>query len=324
MSLPVLEKTWQYNVNILSAVTGTDEGDVDSMILQIKNALLGFGLFPWQVVGSSNSLIFNMAGTDLLLTEGDIVHDFAAPHSWIVLKQPQISANASICIDLDHPTVNKLSLIFSPAAGFTGGSISARPTATDEKVMILRDFWIGTWPGTFGFPLRAHVWQSIDGQCTRLITAHSNAVKGFWLIDKPANPVSGWTNPAICAATPDLGAGLTLKYTNWFNTNPGMVRAEGPIGDMTLRLTSESQLTFPYPTVPQILIELTGEVGLTQIGVFHNVTVGQRGRHGRIFDMWCTSGIPITGDSFNGLGSHQFMIFDNFVLPWNGTNIVNG
>lgn len=325
MLLPVLEKTWQYNVNILSDVTGTDKGDMDSMVLAIKNGLKGFALFPWAVVGSSNSLAFNMAGTDLWTASADIVRDSAgAPHSWIVLKQPAISASASICIDFDHTDVGRASVIFSPAAGFTGGSTSTRPTATDEKLLMVRKFWFGTWPGTSGFPFRAHLWHSTDGQCTRVVTATSNVVRGFWLIDKPANAVAGWTNPAIGIAVGDQFSDPVGKYTNWFNVTPGMVAAEGPITDMPLRMTTESQLAWPYPAVPQLLIEVSGEVGIAPIGLFHDVTVGQRGRHGHIADLWVTSGIPITGDSFPGDGSHELMIFGNFVLPWNGTNIVNG
>lgn len=324
MILPTLEKTWQYNVNILGTTSGTDKGDADFITLAIKNALLAFGLFPWVVVGSSNSVAFNMAGTDLWTTGADLVRDNAAPHSWIVLKQPAINANTSICIDFDHSSAKRVSLIFSPAAGFTGGSTSARPTATDEKIMIVRDFWFGNWAGSSGFPLRAHLWESTDGECTRLITADDNQVKGFWLIDKPGDPVAGWSNPAICMATADKGTNETLKYSNWFNITPGPIGAEGPITDMPLRLTVESQLAWPYPNVPSVLIEPSQEVGICPIGLFHNVTVGQRGRHGHIFDFWSTSSIPITGDSFPDDDSHEFMIFDDFVLPWNGTNIILG
>ncbi len=190
--------------------------------------------------------------------------------------------------------------------------------------MIVRDFWFGTWPGTSGFPFRAHVWQSTDGKCTRLITASDNQVKGFWLIDRPASPVSGWSNPAICMATANKGTNETLKYLNWFNVTPGQCAAEGPITDMPLRLTAESYLAYPHPTALSILIEPSGEVGICPIGLFHNVTVGQRGRHAHVFDFWTTSSIPITADSFDDEGSHELMIFDDFVLPWNGTDISMG
>lgn len=323
MNLPVLEKTWQFDVNISNDVTGTDEGDINSILLKVKNALLGFGSAPWVVVGASDSVVFNMAGNDLWGVSTDLVHDFAAPHSWIVLKQNGISANTSICIDLDHPTVTRLSLIFSPSAGFTGGSASARPTATDESIMFLRDFWFGTWAGTAGHPLRAHVLQSDDGECTRVVTASDNEVRGFWLIDRPSNPVLGWTAPAICMATADKGAGNTLKYTNWFNTGSGVISAEGPVTTMPLFLTAESKLAWPYVNVPSVRMELNNEIGLCPLGLFHNVTSGQRGRHGHIFDFWATSSIPATGDSFDDAGSHELAIFDDFVLPWNGTNIVN-
>jgi len=336
MPLPTPAKTWQFNVNIHSDVTGTDKGDMDSIFLKVKNALKTFALFPWVVVGSSNSLAFNMSGTDLLAVGADCVRDSAGnAHSWIVLKQPAINGNTSICIDLNHLTVSKLTLYFSAAAGFTGGSVTSRPTATDEVRLLDRAAWCGTWTGTAGFPFRAHVMQSTDGQCTRLITASDNVFRGMWLIDRPASPVAGWSSPAIATAVASnygdiYGDNYTVgpfHYENWFGGTVRMA-ARGPLGDMPFKLTAESPCQYPakwpYPVEPEIYIEPTAELGIAPIGLFHDVTVGQRGRHGHLFDLWVTSGLPAAGDTYPGDGSHRLIIVGNFALPWNGTNIVIG
>lgn len=142
-----LEKTWQTDLNRAPSDNTTVLGLSRSWLWYVKAFLKGevggatAGL--WTCVGSSDSVTAGMDGTDRWGATYDgtkiVRASGAVAHSWIVLRSPNFTAGAItatpfyMTIDysgtLDYQTV----FVFSKAAP-TGGTITARPTATDEWV----------------------------------------------------------------------------------------------------------------------------------------------------------------------------------------------
>ncbi len=218
MSIPTLDKTWQFSVNNNRKPFGTASAWAANLVREIKDNLIGFSLNPWILEYSSDSVAAGSAGdnVDRWTEDSDVV--FAAgDHSWVVLKQSGILSNFQICWDLNAANSTDTTMVVSPSAGFTGGTISARPTATDEYVIGSATDW-GIGDGTretFSY----HMMMSTDGECTRVIFVQGDGayggVSGLWSFDKPKNPVSGWTNPwiALYANSSGFSSAIdTAKY----------------------------------------------------------------------------------------------------------------
>jgi len=176
MALPTLEKTWQILPNQqVGVITGGLQEAVKYMLLGVKDRLVDVPLGAWTVVGSSDSSSANLTGTDLWVDKDDLVWDTAGnAHSWMVLRNTAIATNFEICIDLSQAAsdFDNLTFVYSHTAGFTGGTITARPTATDEFVVgSATDWGVGDISSTAGFAnVIYHIWNSPIVYCRYFYT----------------------------------------------------------------------------------------------------------------------------------------------------------
>lgn len=287
MSLPTLSKSWTFNCNNAIAAQGTALLDNQTLILAIVNALLASG--KWTVHYSCNSTV---AGT-----AGDGVNRWSTPsnlvganpgtaHSWMVLKNTNMpGGNYQIRIEIPNSIGSgALTVARSINAGFTGGSTTTAPTATDQVVLIS-----GT---TYGGPStdQAMRWStevSSDGQCTRVIVAGGGSLRGFWYFDQTSNPDTGTTYPAGDfvggSATVAYTPGLTTTQVYPISATPGTASL-GYVSQL-IALTSPSSINSNWPIVPAALIGTTA-------GVF--------GYLGMFQDMWVGSASVASGDSYPG------------------------
>ena len=205
MALPTLEKTWQFDVNQVTPTVGVLETDMDTMILKLKNSLIGFASTPWTVVRSSNGV--TVAASDLWSTIADLVHSSSA-RSWIVLKQTGCGGqgNLQICLDLNSSAQNNHDLYVSWHAGFGAGTTSARPTATDETGFSLQ--WGSVTPGQTVL----HVAQSSDGASTRVFLARDGAIVTTWLIDTQADCLASPNSGIFYATGGALGDNMSTSH----------------------------------------------------------------------------------------------------------------
>lgn len=326
-------KTWQCQWNLSNTISTVEATDCSDLFLRIKNALKSFGSNPWVVVGSSKGSAAGMDGVDRLVVIADIVKAAAGVnHSWIVLKQTGISSNFSVCFDFNNAGGNVMSVIVSPGAGFTGGSQTNRPTATDERVELNQDFWLSA-AGSLQY--RAHVLQSTDGQCTRIFVHASGHCILFFMMDKAKNPVPSWTNPAVYGLRKN-GIGnfgdLTLLNVDSICTLSAQLRAIAPSGTlMPLICTTEGLggggAASPTPLLFQFANELEATAGRTvyhycSVGLMHTTTVGMRGRHGEIYDLWFASRLLNDADTVPNDGSKQYVVFGDMIVPNDGTSVL--
>jgi hypothetical protein len=306
MALPTLEKTWQFNVNQVTATSGVHETDVDTMILKLKNSLIGFASTPWTVVSSSNGVTFG--ASDFWSTIADLVHANSGAHSWIVLKQTGCGGqgNFQICLDLLSSSVNTYNIAFSLNAGFIGGSVSARPTASDESVNTGAAF-------AANIPEQnvLHVMQTSDGTSTRVIVASSGVVRCTWFIETQADCLASPNSAAFYVSSGVLTTVLTASAA--FNgRNASLAYQAYLTGEMAantlicnLNAGAQNQFVNAYQLCP--------------IGLYSN-TATKLGRVGRLVDLWWGSSAIALGSTYPLTGdTREFVQFGAVVYPWNGS-----
>lgn len=321
MSLPVLAKTWQYNVNQAFAMQATITDTSRLIMYAIKTSLTGWASNPWAVAGSSNGSAAGMDAIDRWTSAGSLIWNTTVSglgRSWIVLAQTGLGPGYQLCIDLaSNGTGDGRAgvIVVSPSAGFTGGSTTARPTATDEMQINA-----GAWGTQANMNYKLHVWQSTDGQCTRLMIYGNNVCSGLAILDRVANPVSGWTLPTVSCWRGE-SANATPVNTYFLLTNPNsnseIFYARGSAtmrGTMTLEGHNSAQLA----SVLTFANELSGEWPMFPIGFYVPNTPSHRGRHGTFYDLWMGSTSVVTADTYPSDGSMQFVQAGPLVFPWNG------
>jgi hypothetical protein len=316
MALPTLDKTWQFDVNNQLTSLANAQHDNAQVLISIKDALKGFASNPWVVIASSDSVVAD--GNDNWSDPTtDVIWGLPGnPHSWIQLRQTGIDTNFEIIIEAGDPgsSYRDITLAMSPKIGFTGGSTTARPTASDE-VILLND--ARYFDSAFTFDARMHYMQSTDGQCTRIIGYASTLTGGprlIWIFDKLKDPVSGWTTPAIGSADSSTISGRYAllhdddQYTHGYQNGPFDVYLTcesygSGVGTLGTLLTGPNNINGTYP--------------IMGMGA-HSETPGNRGRHGTLHDLWwglqSVSDLETYGGEFR-----TFVQFSDLIFPWNGT-----
>lgn len=341
MTLPTIQKSWQFSVNRTIARTGTSWAPTSAdLLFQIKDALTGFGSAPWTVAYSCDGTTAGTAGdgVDRWASNADVVVSTAltTAHSWMVLKQTGAGAgNVQILLNASPTSGGNSSygLIFIAAislnAGFTGGTKTSRPTATDEIICVNSSgaYALGGFKNNDPRQCFLHVMQATDGENTRVIVMSESTAIWLLCVETPtprglsvSNPVlainaqittssafwpqAGWTAQSLCTVA-NANVKMPISGTNydmWCTTEgdaTGLMHNRANVGANANDLTSE------WPMWP--------------IG-FACGTAGARGIIGSIKDMWFgSSGVP-NGDTYDA-SSLAFAQFGQVVVPWDGTNV---
>lgn len=338
MPLPTLEKTWHFATRQI-VTTGTQLDDLRSVLRWVKDQMKALGSNPWTVDHSCNSVTAGAPGDGVDRWSADSNLVFAAAgvaHSWIVLKQTGIGASFQLLIDLGVSTDPRdIHIFFSWSAGFTGGTTTARPTATDECAIhtFTNDNWIaGSANSFFGV-----VAQSGDGQCTRfwLIAGGASGAECWpvtmWLFDRPKNTPAGWTETFIgLMFPPQLPGGNCVEASSLMSGTPRARARVGSINAVPVFLitdvwTGTATLNITEPTPCDN--DFSGDRFLTPVSLASE-TPGTRGCLGVLYDLWfqpygtnSTGGGTTTqwGSTYPDDLTYQLVSLGVFVHPWNGT-----
>ena len=324
MSLPALTKTWQFSTNNTTGMGAGTTIDINrTWWIGMKNALTSFASSPWTMQYSCNSVTAGTAGdgVDRLTTNANIVWGSpGAAHSWMVLRQTGVATNFEMLVSFENASATGaiIRILVSPSVGFTGGSTTLRPTATDEINLVFGAWGIGT-----AAAIRWHLIQSSDGQCTRMVAYASGTLISTILIEKPVNAVTGWTSPSLSYAN-GTSSGVShgnLGYTTAFLARVGTTIANVALSAEAL-IGSAGYSTFPSNTSwGNIANEVSGEWPMLPLGAICT-TAPVRGRHGTIQDMWTGSAGANTGDTYPAGSSNQFAQFGNLIFPWDGSTVL--
>ena len=315
MALPSIIKTWQYSVSQLVAATGSPSTEAQALFLAIKNAMIAFGSTAWTVRYSCNKTTAGTAGdgVDRWTTTASIVDTNSGTHSWMVLRQTGLGVNFELCIDClsgsGPGAVHFGSIVVSFGAGFTGGTTSLRPTATDEQILINQTTILPTASGNS----RWHLMQSSDGACTRLFVTHSGAPLTCWIFDKVTNAVTGWTNPIIAHAT------ISAATTDWSSaTGTFSIRPASTNGLASLGCEGNAGGTVSAIAAGAVANELDSSNPILPLSVL-GITGGMRGRNATVIDLWAGGAGVVTGDTYPNDTTYQFAQFGTLIVPWNAT-----
>ncbi len=327
MSIPTLAKTWQFDVANRINYQGTVALSNATMLLAVKDAMRNLTFAPWTVAGSCDGVTAGMDTVDRWVDTGDIVFAVdAVAHSWIVLKQTGLTSNFQLLLECSlTPTGSESSGrgYVSHTAGFTGGTTTARPTATDEMPIGPSHGATASWGTGTTESLIWNLMQSTDGECTRLISYRAATTGPFavtyWCFEKMANPIDGWTNPVVSAILPNNNLTFANLQNLGVNSEPlsgrhgtaqmwGAFSVEGFGGGSSLTL----------PQIASVPNEISGEWAMHPMGFYVPNTTQCKGRHGSFFDLWTASLALQTGTTFPDDDSLQFVKFGNLVFPWDG------
>lgn len=279
-----------------------------ALVLWLKTALVGFATSPWTVVSSSNGV--TAGAGDSWTTEADLV--WANPgtaHSWICLAHP---AGFQVVFDLSteagHAAGSSRRFYVSPSAGFSGGSITACPTAADAY-----GYAVGYWSAAQQNNVRTvwHVSHSSAG--TRIVAHYNNAHAATYVFDSLADTVAGLSSPTVLLATILAGQqAYSFLGSDFVYHRQGAITYQGRLTSEGIRSQDLAEYLGGYPN------DIDNTWPLYPLGFASN-TAGVRGRHGRLVDLWLGSSAIAEGSMYPGDGSRQFAQFSGFVFPWNGT-----
>lgn len=309
MALPTPEKTWLLDANVSCPAQGSACATNRYFLLELKDTLIA-GTSAWAVKGSSDSATAGMDDVDRWVDVGDLIWG-TGNHSWIVLEQSNIATGFQICIDLGlTATVCNAGYIYvSPSAGFTGGAINARPTATDEYSVLATTTDLLVLVTDTGTVL--DVWRSSDGQCWRICRFSASAAIVFATIDKAKNPVAGWSAPHVVS-----WRGNPTYAALWDSAN-AKTRIVG--NNVSVFLTTEGCGANAAGEQINVVGDVDAGYLISPIGVLCT-TAGSRGRHGQLFDLWYGPNANVnTGDTYPNDASRQFIQVGHLVLPWDGS-----
>jgi hypothetical protein len=326
MSAPTKDKTWNFLVN--NACYSTLQTNLEHhqlAMFRIKECWKAFANYPWTCSGSSNSTTSGMDGSDRWVTSANLIWvATSGVHSWIVLRQPQISAQFEVCIDLlDTTSPRQATIVVSPSVGFgvvnggTDGSTSLRPTATDEHVILNKADWIDDVVSAPQPMTYIHCMESNDGQCTRTYMCENNKVVGFNLFDIPKNPISAWSPKSVYAWTCS-GSQLTnvFTYVNMNDLAKLYFRHSGTEG--SFYCASMGQVDGCAGQRIITANDLDNQWNTDTITLF-SATATRRGVWGELFDLyWGSSGLGPT-NAFEDAGYSKWVQIGEAVTPWNGT-----
>ena len=316
MTVPTNQKTWPTTyLNQAVAAQGSADATSKLLIRTLKNSLIGFASNPWTVRGSSNSVAAGMDQVDRWSANSNLVwNSEGSAHSWIVLRQTGIATNFELCINCTS-TAPGFGCFISPSAGFTVGSTTARPTATDS-ITLQADNTV--WAGADAAHVLS-VFVSSDGQCTRVFCFRAGSNNGFIILDKADNPVSGWGNPCVayCVGTQ---TGECVTAANLGSLSAG-AQGRGAAGGIRLAMTAEATLGSPSSLpalagVGDAANDYDSNWPFFPIGLV-STTVSNKGRHGSLFDAWVKPSGVSNGDTFpNDVNDRRFFAVGQFLHPW--------
>lgn len=314
-ALPALIYSWQTDSNHEVAHKLTGALQARELAFEIIDTLTGFPLNPVTVVGSSDSATAGMGGASRIITAANIVPG-AGAHSWVVLRWV---SGLQICLDWNSNDGWLVSMVISPSAGFTGGTVNARPTATDEVVnMTVQHF---TWGNAIG-TMHIQAVHSNDGANTYLFVCARGAVQTVLLAGTAYRPPTDWTSPrfAIMRGSSDM----TLTATTNYAGNDDRISGYHPTaGVLPMRMHVESiynEITsaFGHMAVAMAYDDntWTDEFPMSECGLV-STGVGEVATRGIIPDLWRTGDGVQTGRVFRSAASdHAMACFAGFLIPW--------
>ena len=309
--------TWQFTaLNFSVAAAGNALTEHKNVLLRLKNSFIGFAQNPWTVKGSSNSSAAGMDQVDRWSTTSDIVfNNSGSGHSWIVLGQTGMGVGFQLMIacNLSDSWGRYISVFYSPNAGFTGGSTTARPTATDEApILEFASFLHGT---SSSYSFKVHTLMTTTGSNTRFIVYYNGNPISFLQIEKLSPVRTGVTYPFVCnwlaGSTADRMTANIYCICNMSGCPTGGITLVKPLIPAStgvpdpVYIVAANPISGEWPVWP-ILVEDTN----------------RRSHLGTIPDLWIGSVTKTNADGYPASPAQRvWQHYSDLILPTDGTSI---
>lgn len=242
-------------------------------------------------------------------------------HSWIVMEAPGMNGGTfQVLINCNNRSdyTESCTIYVSASGMFFGGSLTARPTAPDE-VLVVNGNWGCYSDGQSS--KTAMVCKTSDGECTRVYLSYARTSYGCWMFETPKNPIANWTNPWMVMFNPQAVAPTTARmFTDWaFHVQGSSV---DPTEAGTARATGLIVITdqVSHSTVTVDGREYDDNYLATPLGLDYNSSSDNR-RLGTFYDFWAVSTSFQDWQYLEGSGGPWKMIKvgGGFAQPGDGT-----
>ena len=323
MAMPVPDKSWQFYLGPWFISSNNKV-----LLYELKALMVGFATNPWVVTGSSDSVTAGMDAVDRWTDSTKIVNATGA-HSWIVLQQTGLAANFELCIDCRFTDTWNLQVLWA-TSGFSGGSTTARPTASGEVTLYTSSgttnnfSWKTVATNTVHFKLFG--WQSTDGQCTRIVAYQETGIPVFWFFaDRIKNPLAGHTDPFYVSGFRGENSPTTSKMTIARFTDSDRLQSRQSSTVLTAYLSGEGAIAglLAEYTAWDKRNDINNQIMVCPIGVVSGTT-GGRGHLGQVYDMWWGPRNVVYGGlgdaTWPNDGSRKYWEVGEILLPWDGLN----
>jgi hypothetical protein len=320
MAYPVFSKTWQYNANNSIAAQGSTSADNAQMTYAIFHALISFGSTPMTVDYSCDGTTAGTKGDAVFRwTSGAsiVCASAGSAHSWIVLKAPGIVSGGEFLFTWNTfvATRSQWQVSYSPSVGFTGGSTTADPTASDAQVFQVSGSYYSSLISDL--TTRWSVEMSSDGQCINAFAfAGGNLIFGM-LIHLWANPTTGLTNPIYFFCPSNTVNNAQLAAANLGVSALGLANLNGTKSAISMTVAGIlGTNTNCLPAQQTVVNGVSGNWPAFPLGAY-STTVGKVGEMGTFQDLWANSSSIATGDTaIDATNSRQWIMVGALAFPW--------
>lgn len=258
----------------------------------LNGLVLGLPAPGYSCSGSSDSSTAGLDGANRVASKANVVSAAAAAHTWVVWKST--AAGFQVCVDFNTANNWTCSVVFSPQGLFSGGSTTARPTASDEIVVRNGLDWL---IGNSTAKLNLTAFHTTDGLNTAVFftTASGKGVQAELMMGRAHDARTFFTVPTYLRwYSTGTSAG---SYTPSKATNPAAqdsFAVKGPTANDLLRCTGGVYLNNQYLWSVAAQNSLTGAWEVEQPGLFKHA-VPDVGRYGVLPDHLICQG-PTTGN----------------------------
>jgi hypothetical protein len=231
-TFPVFAKSWQAPILVTLPTESTADLQHQAAAAAMCNALMAPPLNPCVMLRCSDGVAVNTSGTNLIIDKTDIIGSNVGNRSWWVQQHP---SGQQICIAFDATTNPRALTAKFSQAGFTGGTLTARPTATDEYGLASAGSWFSGGSGTGRFQII--LLHSTDGKLTYGFILYRGILVSTWWIGEILCRHTAWSPPVI--GWVDGAASLTPTTLNTldFPASSDRIAARAAGGTMFVRAT---------------------------------------------------------------------------------------
>lgn len=286
--IPARAKDWDILGNFVQPAGANGTQHAAQAFVNAKGVVLSFGPTRTLTIGSSDGTTAGMDGVDRISDRTKVVNGVGA-HSWWVFEL--VATGQQLCVDFNSATGAYIAtMAWSPGGLFTGGSTTARPTATDEIVNRSAADWL---IGNANTPLNITGWCSTDGANLTLFFSTTTRLVAGWMLGRVFDARSWITLPFYCSTFSNGAVDSTFSVATAFQfpTSANAPSARG-LTNTNVKLWCTGQIAIGGAFIQsQVLTQnpLSGGWFVEQAGLW-NQTAPDSGPWGRLPDHLFTRG----------------------------------